>query len=70
MPQEKIRVYALARELNLDSKVLVDICREANIEVRNQLSSLEPEQRDLIVEMVRRGGSVATAAPPPPQSTP
>lgn len=66
MPQEKIRVYALARELNMESKDLLDICRDANISVRNQLSNLEPEQRDLIIEMVRRGGSVATQTAPPP----
>lgn len=68
MPQDKIRVYALARELNMDSKDLLDICRGANIDVRNQLSSLEPEQRDQIVEMIRSGGGTTTATTAPPSS--
>jgi translation initiation factor IF-2 len=80
LPQDKVRVYVLARELNLESKDLLDLCQQANIDVKNQLSSLDPEQRDLLVEMVRKGGSVKSApsspvkppvvAPPPPVQSP
>jgi translation initiation factor IF-2 len=64
LQKEKVRVYALARELNVDSKDLLEMCRQAGFDVRNQLSNLEPEQRDLIEQMVKRGGaSVAVAAP-------
>ncbi|HLJ92364.1 MAG TPA: translation initiation factor IF-2 [Gemmataceae bacterium] len=67
--QEKIRVYALAKELNLESKDLIDLCRQAGIEVKNQLSSLDPHQRDAVVQLVKRGGGgVAVAAPPKPAS--
>ena len=67
LQKEKVRVYALARELNIESKDLLDMCRQAGIDVKNQLSSLDPDQRDLVEQMVRRGGSpVAVAAPPKP----
>jgi translation initiation factor IF-2 len=67
--QERIRVYALAKELNLESKDLIDLCRQAGIEVKNQLSSLDPHQRDAVVQLVKQGGGgVAVAAPPKPAS--
>ena len=47
MQKEKVRIYALARELDMESKDLLDLCRQHGIDVRNQLSSVEPEQRDL-----------------------
>jgi translation initiation factor IF-2 len=68
--QEKIRVYALAKELNLESKDLIDLCRQAGIDVKNQLSSLDPHQRDAVVQLARRGGgAVAVAAAPKSAST-
>src|SRR5437588_3930289 len=65
LQKEKVRVYALARELNIESKDLVDLCRQAGIDVKNQLSSLDPDQRDAVELLVRRGGGVAVAAAPP-----
>ena len=62
LQQEKVRVYALARELNIESKDLLDLCRQAGIDVKNQLSSLDPEQRDAIEQLVKRG---AEARPSP-----
>jgi translation initiation factor IF-2 len=63
--QEKIRIYALARELNVEWKDLLDVCRQAGFDVKNQLSSLDADQRDLVAQMLKRGGSgVAVAAPP------
>lgn len=49
----------------MDSKDLLALCQKANMDVKNQLSSLDPEQRDLLVELVKRGG--ATPPPPPPR---
>lgn len=64
MQKEKVRVYALARELNMESKDLLDLCRQAGMDLKNQLSSIDPEQKDSIVQLVKRGGSApATAAP-------
>ncbi len=71
MLKEKIRVYVLARELDMESKDLLDLCRQHGMDVKNQLSSLDPEQQDVIVAMVRkpsRGGPAV--APPPPQPLP
>jgi translation initiation factor IF-2 len=70
--QDKIRIYALARELNVETKDLIDLCRQAGFDVKNQLSSLDPDQRDTVVQLLKRGGggaAVAVAAPPrAPQS--
>ncbi len=65
MQREKVRIYALARELNIDSKELVDLCKQAGMDVKNQLSSLDPEQRDAVELLVRRGGAAVAVAPPP-----
>lgn len=65
--KEKVRVYILARELKVDTKELLDLCQSVGFDVKNQLSSLDPDQRDMIEQMVKRGagsGSVAVAAPP------
>lgn len=72
MLRDKVRVYELARELNMQSKDLLDMCRNAGYDVKNQLSSLEPDQRDAIEALVKKGsrGGVAVAAPPPPQPLP
>src|SRR6266851_8449576 len=67
---QKIRVYALARELNIDTKELMDLARQHGIDVKNQLSNLEPDQRDALEQMVRKGGGVALAAPPKPAEPP
>jgi translation initiation factor IF-2 len=67
--QDKIRIYALARELNVETKDLLDLCHQAGFDVKNQLSSLDPPQRDVIEQMLKRGGGgVAVAAPAKPAS--
>ena len=55
MQKEKIRVYQLARELNLDTKVLLDLCKQAGYDVKNQLSNLEPDQRDSVEKLIKAG---------------
>ncbi len=71
MQKEKVRVYALARELNIESKDLVDLCRQHGIDVKNQLSSLDPDQRDAIELLVRKGGGgTAVATAPAKVATP
>src|SRR5438128_3310716 len=57
----------------MESKDLLDLCQKANIDVKNQLSSLDPDQRDLLVELVHKGASAtpsAPAKPPTPASLP
>jgi translation initiation factor IF-2 len=65
LQREKLRVYALARELNMESKDLLDMCRQAGMDVKNQLSSLDPEQQDAIVLLVKKGskGAAVSGAP-------
>jgi translation initiation factor IF-2 len=72
LQKDKVRVYTLARELNMESKDLLDLCREAGFEnVKNQLSNLTPEQREVLVQMTKKGGgAVAVAAPPKPVGPP
>lgn len=53
----KIRIFALARELGLDSKVLIELCEEAGIKLRNALATLTPDERDTVVAYVKNRGS-------------
>ncbi len=55
MVKDKVRVYELARELNMQSKDLLDMCRAAGIDIKNQLSSIEPEQAQAIEQLVKKG---------------
>src|SRR5262245_8789366 len=48
----------------MESKDLLSLCRQAGIDVKNQLSTLDPDQRDAVELMVKRGGGTAVAAPP------
>ncbi|MBL8817591.1 MAG: translation initiation factor IF-2 [Planctomyces sp.] len=59
----KIRIFALARDLGLDSKVLIDICEEAGVKLRNALATISEEERDQIVEYIRRKGSTSQPEP-------
>jgi translation initiation factor IF-2 len=68
LQKEKVRVYQLARELNVDTKILLDLCKQSGFDVKNQLSNLEPEQRDALEQMVKRGPQ--TAAKPATPSKP
>jgi translation initiation factor IF-2 len=65
LQKEKVRVYILARELNMESKDLLEICRQAGIDVKNQLSSLDADQREVVEKLLhRKAGGPATATVP------
>ncbi len=66
LQKDKVRVFELARELDMESKDLMVLCRRHGIELKNQLSNVTPEQRDQIIDVVKRGpgGSAAGAAQP------
>ncbi|MFM7863338.1 MAG: translation initiation factor IF-2 N-terminal domain-containing protein, partial [Planctomycetaceae bacterium] len=53
----KIRIFALARDLGLDSKVLIDLCEEAGVKLRNALATISEEERDQVVAYLRRKGT-------------
>ena len=62
----KIRIFALARELGLDSKVLIGLCDEAGIQLRNALATLTPEERDQVVAYINDRDQKGVA----PEATP
>lgn len=58
----KVRIFALAKELKMDSKELIDLCRKAGIEIKNSaLASISGEERDKVLAAVQKSDSVATA---------
>jgi translation initiation factor IF-2 len=59
----KIRIFALAKELDIDSKVLIDFCAKAGVQVKNVLAGISPEERDLVVAYIRSQSAPAPAAP-------
>src|SRR4029077_9987280 len=59
--KERVRVYALARELNMESKDLLDLCKQAGFDVKNQLSNLEAEQVAMLTDMIKRGPKTPSA---------
>ncbi|HVL64163.1 MAG TPA: translation initiation factor IF-2 N-terminal domain-containing protein, partial [Actinomycetota bacterium] len=48
MPQKKIRVYELARELGLTNKECLDLCIALGIGVKSHSSSIEDAQADRV----------------------
>ncbi len=61
MVKEKVRIFALARELGMESKDLVALCRQNGIDVKSQLSTIEPEVRDQVVQLVQKKSGSASA---------
>ena len=59
-----IRIYALAKQLKLDSKFLVDICEQAGVTGKGSaLASLTDEEVETIKAFVSGGKAVRSAAP-------
>jgi translation initiation factor IF-2 len=56
----KIRVYELAKELDQDNKSLVEVIRGYGIEIKNQMSTLSPEE----AQRIRDGLSPSSSASP------
>ncbi len=65
----KIRIFALAKELDLDSKLLIDYCAKAGIVIKNSaLASISPDEKDKVLELIRASAPAAEAAPPKPSA--
>jgi translation initiation factor IF-2 len=66
-----VRIYALAKELKLDSKELVDICTKAGFPGKGSaLASLTEEEAEKVKQFIKGGstkGKPSAAAPPMPQ---
>ncbi|MEJ7592375.1 MAG: translation initiation factor IF-2 N-terminal domain-containing protein [Planctomycetaceae bacterium] len=66
----KIRIFALARDLGLDSKVLIDLCEQAGVKLRNALATISEEERDTVVAYIRSKGTTTAGSTPPVEMTP
>ncbi|WP_459554632.1 translation initiation factor IF-2 [Lacunimicrobium album] len=61
----KIRIFALAKEWNLDSKDLIKHCNDAGVPVKSSpLSSISPEERDLVLDYINKLGVNQSSAAP------
>ena len=66
-----VRIYALAKELKLDSKVLVDLCPKAGVTGKGSaLASLTDEEVEKIRSFLASGASRAPARPAPTAEVP
>ena len=64
----KIRIFALAKELDIDSKLLIDHCAKAGITIKNSaLASISPEERDRVMDVIRSGSKPQAVTPAPTQ---
>lgn len=61
----KIRIFALAKELGIDSKDLIEYASRAGVHVKNSaLASISPAERDTVVRFMEQAGDQQTSAPP------
>ncbi len=59
----KIRIFALAKELDIDSKLLIDYCAKAGIVIKNSaLASISPDEKDRVMDVIRSNSPVAVGA--------
>ena len=60
-----VRIYTLAKDLKVDSKDLVDLCKKAGITGKGSaLASLTDEEAQKVTDYVRGSGSSSASAPP------
>jgi translation initiation factor IF-2 len=60
----KIRIFSLAKELGMDSKVLIGWCLKLGIDLKDSpLSSISEEQRDRVLEFIKSQGQDTGEAP-------
>ena len=65
----KIRIFALAKELGIDSKDLIEHCNAAGIKLKNSpLASISPEERDRVLQQMKKGSPASAPRPPPKTS--
>ena len=74
MSKGKVRLYQLARELNVESKDLIDLLRAAGSDVKNHMTTIDAPTRQLAMDLVsgkvKPGKVPAPEAPPKPTVTP
>jgi translation initiation factor IF-2 len=71
----KVRIFTLAKELDMDSKVLVDYCQKVGIVIKSSaLASITPEERDKVLAFIKQAQATPettkSAAPIPTRDVP
>ncbi|MDR3348996.1 MAG: translation initiation factor IF-2 [Acidaminococcales bacterium] len=64
MPNSKYRVFELAKEFGTQSKVILDILARNNMPVKNHMSSVDENGKELIVRTFARKADVPVVAAP------
>jgi translation initiation factor IF-2 len=59
----KIRIFTLAKELDMDSKVLIGVCQKVGIHLKDSpLASISEEEKERVLAFIREGASSAESA--------
>ncbi|MCA8999577.1 MAG: translation initiation factor IF-2 [Planctomycetaceae bacterium] len=67
----KIRIFALAKELGLDSKDLIQHCNDAGLDVKSSpLASITPEEREVLMKHLQSLGAGGGNVDPPQSKAP
>ena len=52
----KIRIFTLAKELDMDSKLLIEYCQKLGIILKNSaLASISPEEKEQVLAFIKQG---------------
>jgi len=73
----KVRVYELAKELGINSKKLIEVLQDLNVDVKNHMSTMEEDVAKRVMEMLTSGekkpsqdkGAAPAKAPEQPKET-
>ena len=61
---EKVRIFSLAKELGMDSKVLIEHCRAAGLSVKTSaLASITPDEKQLVLDHIANAGDSGPQEP-------
>ncbi len=67
----KIRIFTLAKELNMENKVLIGHCQKLGMNVKDSaLASITEEERDRLLEFIKQGQSPGEPSPKSEAQTP
>jgi len=52
----KVRVYELAKELGINSKKLIDVLQDFQMDIKNHMSTMDEDVAQKVVELLTKGG--------------
>ncbi len=62
----KIRIFTLAKELNMDSKILIGYCQKLGMTIKDSpLASISEEERDHVLAFIKQGAGTGESAAKP-----